>query len=90
MHNSVPLLNPAQAARRLGVSAKALRIYERGGLLQPRRNAAILYCPPNHSPPVLVAPLPGAPGYESVASCLASPEMRRRSAGGTMVVTPPA
>jgi DNA-binding transcriptional MerR regulator len=30
-------LSPAEAARRLGVSAKALRLYERHGLVRPRR-----------------------------------------------------
>jgi DNA-binding transcriptional MerR regulator len=40
---------------------------------------AILYCPANHSPPMLVTPVPGAAGYDLVASCLASPEVRRRT-----------
>ncbi|MCZ0736248.1 AAA family ATPase [Phreatobacter sp. AB_2022a] len=39
---------------------------------------AILFCPANHSPPTLVAPYPGAPGYEAVATCLASPSVRAR------------
>jgi len=42
---------------------------------------AILLCPANHSPPTRVAPHPGAPGYEAVATCLASPEVRARTAG---------
>lgn len=42
---------------------------------------SIVFCPPNHSPPVKVAPYPGAPGYEAVAMCLASPEVRERTAG---------
>ncbi|MEO8702575.1 MAG: MerR family transcriptional regulator [Kofleriaceae bacterium] len=42
---------------------------------------AILLCPANHSPPTRVAPYPGAPGYEAVATCLASPEVRARTAG---------
>lgn len=42
---------------------------------------AILFCPANHSVPTLVAPYPGAPGYEAVASCLASPEVRARTEG---------
>ncbi|MBZ6077336.1 MerR family transcriptional regulator [Microvirga puerhi] len=42
---------------------------------------AILYCPANHSPPIQVAPYPGAPGYEAVATCLASPEVRARTQG---------
>lgn len=42
---------------------------------------AILFCPANHSPPFLVPPYPGAPGYEALASCLAPPEVRARSEG---------
>ena len=42
---------------------------------------AILFCPANHSPPVRVAPYPGAPGYEALASCLASPDVRARTEG---------
>jgi hypothetical protein len=42
---------------------------------------AIIFCPANHSPPTLVAPYPGAPGYESVATSLASPEVRARTHG---------
>jgi len=41
----------------------------------------IILCPANHSPPMQVAPHPGAPGYESVVTCLASPEVRARTAG---------
>ena len=44
-------------------------------------NEAILYCPANHSPPIRVAPYPAAPGYEAVATCLATPEVRARTAG---------
>jgi hypothetical protein len=42
---------------------------------------AIILCPANHSPPTLVAPYPGAPGYEAVATCLATPEVRARTEG---------
>ena len=42
---------------------------------------AIILCPANHSPPTRVAPYSGAPGYEAVATCLASPEVRERTAG---------
>jgi DNA-binding transcriptional MerR regulator len=42
---------------------------------------AIILCPANHSPPIRVAPYPGAPGYEAVATCLASPDVRVRTAG---------
>jgi hypothetical protein len=42
---------------------------------------AIIFCPANHSPPSRVVPCPGSPGYEAVATCLASPEVRARTAG---------
>jgi hypothetical protein len=42
---------------------------------------AIILCPANHRPPTRVAPYPGAPGYEAVATCLASPEVRARTEG---------
>jgi DNA-binding transcriptional MerR regulator len=42
---------------------------------------AIILCPANHSPPMRVAPYPGAPGYEAVATCLATPEVRARTEG---------
>lgn len=42
---------------------------------------AIILCPANHSPPTHVAPYRGAPGYEAVATCLASPEVRARTDG---------
>jgi len=42
---------------------------------------AIILCPANHSPPSRVAPYPGAPGYEAVATCLASPAVRARTEG---------
>jgi hypothetical protein len=41
----------------------------------------IILCPANHSPPMCVAPCPGGPGYEAVATCLAAPEVRARTAG---------
>ena len=47
----------------------------------------IILCPANHSPPMRVAPYPGAAGYEAVMTCLATPEVRARTAG--MVATIP-
>jgi DNA-binding transcriptional MerR regulator len=38
--SSAQFLNPAAAAQRLGVSAKALRLYEQHGLVAPSRTAA--------------------------------------------------
>ena len=40
MSSSAQFLNPSEAARRLGVSAKALRLYEQRGLVTPGRTAA--------------------------------------------------
>jgi DNA-binding transcriptional MerR regulator len=42
---------------------------------------AIILCPANHGPPTRVIPCPGAPGYEAVATCLASPDVRARTRG---------
>jgi hypothetical protein len=44
-------------------------------------NETILYCPANHSPPIRVAPYPGALGYEAVETCVASPQVRARTQG---------
>jgi hypothetical protein len=44
-------------------------------------NETIILCPANHSAPTCIAPHPGAPGYESVKTCLASPAVRARTAG---------
>ena len=40
MSSSAQFLNPSAAAQRLGVSAKALRLYEQHGLIAPGRTAA--------------------------------------------------
>ena len=42
---------------------------------------SIILCPANHSPPSIVRPYPGFPGFEAVATCLASPEVRARTEG---------
>jgi hypothetical protein len=42
---------------------------------------AIIFCPANHSPPMFVAPYRGAPGYEALTMCLATPDVRARSKG---------
>jgi DNA-binding transcriptional MerR regulator len=41
----------------------------------------IILCPANHSPPICVVPYSGGRGYEAVATCLATPEVRARTAG---------
>lgn len=40
MSTSRQFLNPSEAAKRLGISAKALRLYEQRGLIAPIRSAA--------------------------------------------------
>ncbi|MGH2898856.1 MAG: MerR family transcriptional regulator, partial [Solirubrobacteraceae bacterium] len=42
---------------------------------------SMIYCPANHATPMYVAPYAGAAGYEAVATCLASPEVRARTEG---------
>jgi DNA-binding transcriptional MerR regulator len=41
----------------------------------------IIFCPANHSRPVIVGPSVGSQGYDAVATCLASPEVRARTEG---------
>ena len=71
--------------RRRGPAARPLFLMTRSNaildLAAVGPDEAILFCPANHSPPTLVAPWLGAPGYEAVASCLASPEVRARTEG---------
>ena len=40
MNPAIPFLNPSEAAQRLGVSSKTLRIYEQRGLVSPKRTHA--------------------------------------------------
>lgn len=47
---------------------------------------AAIYCPANHSPPMIVRPVPGTAGYEALASCLATPEARARTEGMRAVI----
>ena len=65
-------------ARRLFLLTRSCAILD---LAAVGSEEAIIFCPANHSPPTSVAPYPGAPGYEAVATCLASPEVRARTAG---------
>ena len=71
--------------RRRGPEARPLFVLTRSNVILDLAavgpHAAIILCPANHSPPSLVAPYPGAPGYEAVATCLASPEVRARTEG---------
>lgn len=71
--------------RRRGPDARQLFLLTRSSsildLCAVGADEAILFCPANHSPPTRIAPYPGAPGYESVTTCLASPEVRARTEG---------
>ncbi|MFC3080020.1 MerR family transcriptional regulator [Phenylobacterium terrae] len=78
--------------RRRGPGARPLFVLTRScamlDLAAVGPEEAILLCPANHSPPTVVAPFPGAPGYEAVATCLATPEARARTEG--MIAVRPA
>jgi DNA-binding transcriptional MerR regulator len=71
--------------RRRGSEARPLFILTRSSAILDLTAAgpdeAIILCPANHGPPIRVAPHPGAPGYEAVTTCLASPEVRARTEG---------
>ncbi len=71
--------------RRRGQGARPLFLMTRSSaildLSAVGEDEAIILCPANHSPPMRVAAWPGAPGYEAVATCLASPEVRARTEG---------
>ena len=71
--------------RQRGCAARPLFLMTRSSaildLAAVGSDEAIILCPANHSPPTRVAPYPGAPGYEAVATCLASPEVRARTEG---------
>lgn len=71
--------------RRRGPGGRPLFLLTRSSaildLAAMRPDEAIIFCPANHSPPTRVAPWPGAPGYEAVATCLASPAVRARTEG---------
>jgi len=71
--------------RRRGPGARPLFLLTRScailDLAAVGADEAIIFCPANHSPPTCVVPYPGTPGFEAVATCLASPEVRARTAG---------
>lgn len=45
------------------------------------RDENVIFCPANHSPPFVMSTDPGGRGHEAVATCLAAPEVRARTAG---------
>jgi DNA-binding transcriptional MerR regulator len=78
--------------RRRGPDARPLFLLTRSSAILDLEatgpDEAVILCPANHSPPSLVLPHPGAPGYEAVATCLASDEVRSRTRG--MIASRPA
>ena len=71
--------------RRRGLAARPLFFLTRSNVILDLDcvgpDEAIILCPANHSPPSRVIPYPGSPGYEAVATCLAAPDVRARTAG---------
>jgi ABC-type ATPase with predicted acetyltransferase domain len=72
----------AHLRRRARIGARPLFLMTRSTAILDLQavgpDEAIILCPANHSVPVRVDPRPGAPGRESLAMCLASPEVRAR------------
>jgi DNA-binding transcriptional MerR regulator len=75
----------AHLRRRRGDDARPLFLLTRScailDLAAMEPGETIIFCPANHSPPMHVVPHPGSPGFEAVATCLASPEVRARTEG---------
>lgn len=73
------------ALRRRGPQGKPLFLMTRSSAILDLdavgAHEAIILCPANHDVPRHVVPHPGAPGYEAVATCLASPLVRARTEG---------
>jgi DNA-binding transcriptional MerR regulator len=71
--------------RRRPPDAGALFLLTRSDAILDLENVSadetIILCPANHSPPMLVAPHRGTPGYEALATCLAPPHVRARTEG---------
>jgi len=77
--------------RRRGANARPIFATTRSSaildLASVGANECVILCPANHSAPTHVAPHSGAIGYEAVATCLASPDVRART-HGVIVVSP--
>ena len=75
----------AHLHRRRGDGARPLFLLTRSSaildLAAIEPGETIIFCPANHSPPTYVVPHPGSLGFEAVATCLASPEVRARTEG---------
>lgn len=79
--------------RRHGPDARPLFLMTRSSamldLAEAGPDESIILCLANHSAPLLVAAHPGTAGYEAVATCLATPEVRARTEG-VVAMRPPA
>lgn len=75
----------AYLRQRAAASARTLFLMTRSSsildLTAIGSDGTIIFCPANHSLPTCVVPYPGAAGYEAVATCLASPDVRSRTRG---------
>ena len=72
------LRREAPTARPLVILTRSCAILDLGAV---GASEAIVLCPANHSPPSRVVAVPGVPGYEAVATCLATPAVRARTEG---------
>lgn len=82
-----------EATQQAVISDLRRRVHERPPLFMLTRSSeildlqgatsdeAVIFCPANYAPPFTVRIAPGAPGYEAMASCLGSPEVRARTEG---------
>jgi DNA-binding transcriptional MerR regulator len=68
-----------------GTSKRALVLMTRSSAVLDldalESSEVVFLCPANHSVPLLAATHPGGRGYEAVATCVAPPEVRARTAG---------
>ena len=68
-----------------GTSKRALILMTRSSVILDldalERTEVVILCPANHSVPLRIVPSPGGQGYEAVATCIAQPEVRARTAG---------
>lgn len=72
------LRSTADTARPLVLMTRSSAILDVSAL---GKDEAVIFCPANHAPPAFVQPFPGAPGFEMLVGCLATPDVRARTEG---------
>ncbi len=72
------LRHTADAARPIVLMTRSSAILDVSAL---GMEEAVIFCPANHAPPAFVQPYPGAPGFEMLVGCLATPDVRARTKG---------